>query len=125
MCVDAGDFSMGTLFHTSFLTEASELLLLGEMGYDVMTFGNHDFDFRTEGLGKMLQEAKTKGKQLPLIVASNIVLDSKSPEGMVLQKAINEYPVARYQVVERNKIRIGLFGIIGRDAADDTPLPSP
>ena len=122
LCVDAGDFSMGTLFHTSFLTETSELLLLGEMGYDVMTFGNHDFDFRTEGLGKMLQGAKTKSKLLPLIVASNIVLDSKSPEGMVLQKAINEYPVAQYQVVERNKIRIGLFGIIGRDAADDTPF---
>ena len=33
--VDAGDFSMGTLFHTSLLQEASELRLMGKMGYDV------------------------------------------------------------------------------------------
>src|SRR5450759_3562997 len=33
--VDAGDFSMGTLFHTSFMQEASELRLMGKMGYDV------------------------------------------------------------------------------------------
>jgi len=38
--VDAGDFSMGTLFHTSLLQEASELRLMGKMGYDVVTFGN-------------------------------------------------------------------------------------
>ncbi|MFA5323694.1 MAG: hypothetical protein WC373_13565, partial [Smithella sp.] len=42
--VDAGDFSMGTLFHTSFMTEASELRLMGKMGYDATTLGNHDFD---------------------------------------------------------------------------------
>ena len=49
--VDAGDFSMGTLFHTSFMTEASELRLMGKMGYDVITFGNHDFDFHPAGIG--------------------------------------------------------------------------
>lgn len=120
--VDAGDFSMGTLFHTSFMTEASELLLMGKMGYDVTTFGNHDFDFRTDGLTKMLQTAKEKSTQLPSIIASNIILDEKASDTKSLQQAFNEYPVKEYTVIERNKVRIGLFGIMGRDAADDTPF---
>ena len=33
LLVDAGDFSMGTLFHTAFMTEAFELRLMGKMGY--------------------------------------------------------------------------------------------
>ncbi|MCE5210777.1 MAG: bifunctional metallophosphatase/5'-nucleotidase, partial [Deltaproteobacteria bacterium] len=56
--VDAGDFSMGTLFHTSFMTEASELRLMGKMGYDATTLGNHDFDFHPEGLAQMLTSAR-------------------------------------------------------------------
>lgn len=122
LLIDAGDFSMGTLFHTSFMTKASELSLMGHMGYDVTTFGNHDFDFRADGLAKMLQIARERSKQLPDIVASNIILDKKAPEVKVLQQAFNEYPVREYKIIERNKIRIGIFGIMGKDAADDTPF---
>jgi len=122
LLIDAGDFSMGTLFHTSFMTKASELSLMGHMGYDVTTFGNHDFDFRTDGLAKMLQIARERSKRLPDIVASNIILDKKAPEVKTLQQAFNEYPVRKYKIIERNKIRIGIFGIMGKDAADDTPF---
>jgi 2',3'-cyclic-nucleotide 2'-phosphodiesterase (5'-nucleotidase family) len=120
--IDAGDFSMGTLFHTSFATEASELLLMGKMGYDVTTLGNHDFDFHTDGLAAMFQTAKDKSDQLPGIVASNIVVDAKTKDGAALQQAFNDYPAMHYKILERNKVRIGIFGIIGKDAADDTPF---
>ncbi|MBN1474571.1 MAG: bifunctional metallophosphatase/5'-nucleotidase [Syntrophaceae bacterium] len=120
--LDVGDFSMGTLFHTSFMTKASELSLLGHMGYDVTTFGNHDFDFRTDGLAKMLQIARERSKYLPDIVASNIILDKKAPEVKTLRQAFSEYPVREYKIIERNKVRIGIFGIMGKDAADDTPF---
>jgi 5'-nucleotidase / UDP-sugar diphosphatase len=123
--VDAGDFSMGTLFHTSFMTEASELLLMGEMGYDVTTFGNHDFDFHADGLAKMLQTARAKNKQLPDIVASNVVFSKNAPGSQALKKAFNDYPVKEYKVIERNGVRIGLFGIMGKDAAADTPFAKP
>ena len=42
--VDAGDFSMGTLFQTIYTKEAPELRLLGLLGYDATTLGNHEFD---------------------------------------------------------------------------------
>jgi 5'-nucleotidase/UDP-sugar diphosphatase len=123
--VDAGDFSMGTLFHTSILTEASELRLMGEMGYDVTTFGNHDFDFHADGLAKMLQTARSKSQQLPDIIASNIIISKSAPGSEALKKAFNDYPVKEYKVVERNGVRIGLFGIMGKDAAADTPFAKP
>ena len=44
LVIDGGDFSMGTLIQTVFETQAAELRMLGYMGYDVTTFGNHEFD---------------------------------------------------------------------------------
>jgi 2',3'-cyclic-nucleotide 2'-phosphodiesterase (5'-nucleotidase family) len=91
--VDAGDFSMGTLFHTSFPKEASELRLVGKMSYDVATFGNHDFDFHAEGLAKMLQAARSKSQQLPALVASNIIFSRNDPGDAALKQAFKDYPV--------------------------------
>ncbi|PKN52645.1 MAG: bifunctional metallophosphatase/5'-nucleotidase [Deltaproteobacteria bacterium HGW-Deltaproteobacteria-13] len=123
--VDAGDFSMGTLFHTSFMTEASELRLMGKMGYEVTTFGNHDFDFHPAGLAKMLTSARSRGEALPAIVASNTVLSKNAPGDAMLKKPFADYPVRDYIIIERNGLRIGLFGIIGKDAVHDTPFARP
>ena len=42
LLVDAGDFSMGTLFQTIFAEAAPGLSLLGQMNYDAVTLGNQD-----------------------------------------------------------------------------------
>ena len=59
LVIDGGDFSMGTLIQTVFETQAAELRMLGYMGYDVTTFGNHEFDYRSKGLANMLTSART------------------------------------------------------------------
>jgi 2',3'-cyclic-nucleotide 2'-phosphodiesterase (5'-nucleotidase family) len=125
LLVDAGDFSMGTLFHTSFLQEASELRLMGKMGYDVATFGNHDFDFHADGLARMLQTARSKSKHLPTLVASNIVFSRNDPEDAELKQAFHNYPVKEYTIIKKNGIRVGLFGIVGKDASHDAPFAKP
>ncbi len=124
LLVDAGDFSMGTLFHTTFMMEAAELRLMGEMGYDVTTFGNHDFDFHNDGLAAMLRIARSKGGALPAIVASNVVFSGAAAEN-ALKEAFRQYPVRDYIVLERDGLRIGLFGLMGKDAADDAPFARP
>lgn len=123
--IDAGDFAMGTLFHTSFTDEAAELRLMGKMGYDAVTFGNHDFDFHADGLAQALKNAKAKSKQLPPIIASNVVFSKDDPGDDALQQAFQDYPVAEYAIIKRNGIRIGLFGIMGKDAVDDTSFAKP
>jgi len=125
LLVDAGDFSMGTLFHTSFLQEASELRLMGKMGYDVVTFGNHDFDFHPDGLARMLQTARSKSKHLSALTASNIVFSKNDPGDAALKQAFQSYPVTQYTIIKKNGIRIGLFGIMGKDAGHDAPFAKP
>ena len=125
LLVDAGDFSMGTLFHTTFMTEAAELRLMAAMGYDVMTLGNHDFDFRPDGLARMLRKARATEKKLPVIVASNVVFSSDGKGDGNLKEAFREYPVVPYTVIERRGVRIGLFGILGKDAQVDAPFAKP
>lgn len=125
LLVDAGDIAMGTLFHTEFREEAFELRLMGEMGYDAATLGNHDYEFHPAGLAAMLRTARSRGGRLPALVASNVVFTKDDPRDAPLKAAFAEYPVTQYAVLERNGIRIGLFGIMGRDAAEDNPFAAP
>ena len=44
LILDGGDFSMGTLVQTVYEDQAAELRMLGELGCEVTTLGNHEFD---------------------------------------------------------------------------------
>ncbi|WOV86859.1 bifunctional UDP-sugar hydrolase/5'-nucleotidase [Sporosarcina oncorhynchi] len=127
LLVDAGDFAMGTLFQTIFTTYAPGLQLLGQMGYDATTFGNHEFDFRADGLTKSLLAAKGSGAPLPAIVASNVVFPTDkdgevTADLLPLQEAMDEYGVKEYEVLERKGVKIGLFGLMGEEAAGNAPM---
>jgi 2',3'-cyclic-nucleotide 2'-phosphodiesterase (5'-nucleotidase family) len=98
---------------------------MGKMGYDVVTLGNHDFDFHPDGLASMLQSARSKSKRLPALVASNIVFSKNDPEDATLRQAFQNYPVNQYIIIKKNDIRIGLFGIVGKDAGHDAPFAKP
>ena len=82
LVIDGGDFSMGTLIQTVFETQAAELRMLGCMGYDVTTFGNHEFDYRSKGLANMLTSARTSGDAVPAIVVCNVDWDAMESAGL-------------------------------------------
>jgi len=125
LVVDVGDFSMGTVFHTLFRSESLELRWMGEMGYEVTTLGNHDFDFHPDGLARSLTAALSSGKRLPRIVASNVVFSPSDPGDRSLREAFLRYPVVPYTVVEKGGFRIGIFGLLGKDARIDAPFAKP
>lgn len=127
LLVDAGDYSMGTLFQTIFSTDSPALRIMGKMGYDVTTFGNHEFDFRAEGLAESLMAAKKSKDPLPQIVASNIFFPegedgSLSTDLEKLKEAMMEYGVKDYTVIERKGIKIGVFGLMGKEADSNAPM---
>ncbi|MBN1573971.1 MAG: bifunctional metallophosphatase/5'-nucleotidase [Deltaproteobacteria bacterium] len=122
--MDAGDFLMGTLFHMISRDEAAELTLMKEMGYDFTTLGNHEFDLRPRGLSRILRSAVKKGG-MPQILASNTVFDPEDEADDALEEDFEAGLVKRYVVIERDGIKIGLFGIIGTDAAEVAPFASP
>lgn len=125
LLVDAGDFTQGTLYHTVLQEEALELRLMGAMGYDAATFGNHDFDFRPSGATGMLRAARAKAQVLPQLVISNLRFSTNDPGDATLKQAFNDYPVRGYTIIERNGLRIGIFGLLGKDAAEDASFARP
>ena len=120
--VDGGDFSMGTLYQTIYETEAPELTLMGQIGYDATTFGNHEFDYRSQGISNMLLAAKSNADedpnlQLPALVSANIDWSKNTSEdNKLVQSAMEAYGSTPYTVVERGGVRVGIFGVIGEDA---------
>lgn len=120
--LDGGDFSMGTLYQTIYETEAPELVLMGEMGYDAVTLGNHEFDYRSEGVSHMLLSAVRQKEQhsvqkLPALLLSNIDWGKNTtPENRKLKQALDTYGSSSYTILEKEGIRIGIFGVLGKDA---------
>jgi len=112
LLVDGGDITMGTLFHTVSRETGGELQLMARMGYDAVTLGNHDFDFRPEGLAQMIRAAQA-GDGCPPIVASNLVLDPADPRDDALEALVAEGAIRRKLVIERGGLRFGIIGVLG------------
>lgn len=125
--LDGGDFSMGTLYQAVFETQASELMMLGYLGVDATTIGNHEFDYRSEGFANMLntavEKAAEKGVALPALLSANIDWASSTDESsLVLRDAFENYGGKEYTIIERNGVKMGLFGIMGIDSQACAPL---
>lgn len=126
LILDGGDFSMGTLVQTVYDTEAAELRMLGSLGYDVTTFGNHEFDYRFKGLANMLKVAKSSGETLPEIVVCNVDWESMEKAGLSdgqkqIQSAFETYGVKDYVMVQKGDVKIAVVGVFGKDALECAP----
>ncbi|MEF9922831.1 MAG: bifunctional UDP-sugar hydrolase/5'-nucleotidase [Anaerovoracaceae bacterium] len=125
--LDGGDFSMGTPYQAIYKSTASELRMLGFLGYDVTTIGNHEFDHRTKGLSRMLTSAMNSKENLPQIVLANLdwkgtLADKKLvTEGQKLKDAFNRYNVKDYTVVKKGGVKVAVFGIFGKEADSYAP----
>lgn len=117
--LDAGDFSMGSLFQTIYTTDAPELRALGAMGYDVTTFGNHEYDYRAAGLAGMLNAAVTSGDPLPAIVQANYRPPASDTSTLA---ALERYGVSDYTLIEQEGITVAVFGLLGVDADECAPM---
>ncbi|MBW2412358.1 MAG: bifunctional metallophosphatase/5'-nucleotidase, partial [Deltaproteobacteria bacterium] len=124
LVLDAGDFLMGSLFHMLSREQAYELRLLDMMGYDMVTLGNHEFDLKPQGLARILTAARGH-QQLPPIVFSNAVFSPESSEDDELESLFNQGLVQPYRVLVKNNMRIGFFGLMGKDAAEVAPFADP
>lgn len=126
LILDGGDFSMGTLVQTVYDTEAAELRMLGSLGYDVTTFGNHEFDYRSKGLANMLKAAKSSGETLPEIVVCNVDWESMEKAGLSdgqkqIREAFETYGVKDYAMVQKGDVKIAVVGVFGKDALECAP----
>lgn len=120
LVLDAGDFSMGTLIQAVFEEEASEIRMLGNLGVEVTTFGNHEFDYRAKGLANMMNHAVSSGDTLPQMVVCNVDWEIMETAGLtkeqqMLKSAFKNYGVKEYVVLEKGDVTIAVTGVFGID----------
>ena len=117
---------MGTLIQAVYDTEAAELRMLGYLGYDVTTLGNHEFDYRSKGLANMLEAAKNSGETVPNLVVCNVDWDAMEDAGLSegqsqIKSAFETYGVKDYVVVQKGDVKIAVLGVFGKDALTCAP----
>lgn len=123
LVVDAGDFLMGTLFHTVELETGFQLPLMKKMGFDILGIGNHEFDFGPEKFAEIVNKSLEQG-DIPKLTLANIRIPRKFRESE-FNKLYENNIVEKYHIIERGGLRIGVFGLIGENADEVSPAKSP
>lgn len=95
LLLDAGDIFQGTPYFNLYNGEL-EFKLMSEMGYDVATIGNHDFDGGIENLAQQFDQHASFS-----LVNSNYRLEDTPLAGKVRP----------YQIIEKGPLRIGILGV--------------
>lgn len=126
LVLDGGDFSMGTLVQTVYEDEAAELRMLGYIGTDATTLGNHEFDYRSSGLANMLESAVSSGDTLPELLICNVDWDAMEAEGLTegqqqIWDAFEDYDVKDYTVITKGDVDVAVIGVFGKDALACAP----
>lgn len=126
LVLDAGDFAMGTLVQTVYEEEAAELRMLGALGCDATTLGNHEFDYRSGGLANMLESAVESGDELPSLLVCNVDWEAMEEAGLndgqqAIRDAFDVYDVKDYVVLEKGDVDIAVIGVFGVDALACAP----
>ncbi|WP_153730567.1 5'-nucleotidase C-terminal domain-containing protein [Sporosarcina obsidiansis] len=119
LLLDAGDVFSGTLYFNEFEGEV-DMKIMNYLGYDAMTFGNHEFDLgRSENghasLAKMVQAANFP------IVSTNVDFSADELFEGLQTKAITDKPengkIYNGIIKEVNGEKIGIFGLTTEETA--------
>lgn len=126
LVLDGGDFSMGTLVQTVYESEAAEIRMLGEIGCDVTTLGNHEFDYRSKGLANMLESAAASGDKLSELVLCNVDWDAMEEKGLsdgqkLIAEGFEDYGIKDYVMLKKGDVNIAVIGVFGTDALACAP----
>ena len=126
LILDGGDFSMGTLVQTVYESQAAELRMLGEIGCEVTTLGNHEFDYRSEGLSNMLKTAAASGDTLPELVVCNVDWKAMEDQGLnegqqAIKDGFEAYGVKDYVMLQKGDVSVAVIGVFGNDSLACAP----
>ena len=119
LTVDGGDFCTGSLVQALSTDWGPELQLLGALGYDAVTAGDHEFDNGGLRFGAMLTAARRNSSALPALVMANFRPAPENPDQLDIQRAVSAYGTREYWLLERGGVRYGVFGLLGQSAGAD------
>lgn len=133
--VGAGDLVMGSLFHLGNLQFGVDYALAGTLQYDVLTLGNHEFDFGVDFLQAMIERGTLVDPlnfqfgtlRIPLVV-SNIRFSMTSGDDDGLEALYGggmDQPIVRTVTQQHGDVLVGFVGVVGLDAAFVAPFKQP
>ncbi len=94
LLLDAGDIFQGTPYFNFYAGEL-EFKLMSQMGYELSTLGNHDFDLGVDNLVKQMPNASFE------FVNANYEFKDSPLAGRIKQ----------YKIIEKGGLKIGVFGL--------------
>ncbi len=121
LLLDAGDVFSGDLYFTKWFGLA-DLAFMNYMGYDAMTFGNHEFDQGTKTLADFVSKAQfplvsanvdlSRDANISHLVRKPAVIDTDQP------KTTANSGVYPYVTLLVDGQKVGVFGLTTEDTAE-------
>ena len=99
LLLDSGDFANGTV-ETRNSQGLKGVQMMNRMSYDAATIGNHEFDFKGEGVAPLLANAQFA------VLAANF-----------FETATGKYPpsVLPYKIFDENGVKVAIIGLANRE----------
>ena len=107
--VDAGDATQGSTLAT-YTSGMAIIDLMGAAGYDLMTLGNHEFDYGSNRTMELVEAA-----DFPVLSAN-----AYKQDGSLLLDGISNGSNGQYYIMEVDGVKIGFFGITTTETAYKT-----
>ncbi len=119
LLLDAGDALTGTLYFNEFTGEV-EMKLMNLMGYDAMTFGNHEFDLGSSPEGHTALAKFVKGAEFPLLGANLDFSKESLFDGLQFKTVTKDFENGKIYngiIKEVDGEKVGIFGL----TTEETP----
>ena len=113
LLVDAGDVFSGTLYFNEFKGQA-DLKFMNLMGYDIMTFGNHEFDLGASPEGHKALADFIRGAKFSFVSSNVNFSNDPNLKGLftdLISSKPNEGRIYNGIVKEINGEKVGFFGL--------------
>ncbi|MBU8881141.1 5'-nucleotidase C-terminal domain-containing protein [Bacillus sp. FJAT-29790] len=121
LLIDAGDVFSGSLYFNEFKGQA-DLAFMNYIGYDVMTFGNHEFDLGSSPDGHKALAEFVKNAKFPFVSANVDFSKDELFNGLNQVGTIATQPkdgmIYSGIIKEVNGEKVGIFGLTTEETAD-------
>ncbi|WP_234987149.1 5'-nucleotidase C-terminal domain-containing protein [Bacillus sinesaloumensis] len=120
LLLHGGDAFTGTLFFNEFQGEA-DLAMLKLLGFDAMTFGNHEFDLGSSAEGHQALVDFVRGANFPFVSANVDFSKDEKFDGIFNDHVATVFEHGQIYngiIKEVNGEKVGIFGLTTEETAD-------
>ncbi|MFC5604835.1 5'-nucleotidase C-terminal domain-containing protein [Sporosarcina koreensis] len=113
LLLHAGDAFSGDLYFNAF-HGAADVAMMNQLGFDAMTFGNHEFDLGASKDGHLKLTEFIKSAKFPFVSANVDFSKDKLFDGLQTRKVVDNYKDGQIYngiVIDVNGQKVGVFGL--------------